>query len=948
MNQNTTVQRCRQSLLRNPARRFFQRRLLFPVVSVLVILTGGPLLTWWTVDRADRQMREDLLAQARLVAEAVNSDQIQALTGTEADLASPVYLRLKEQLACAKAAHGRCRFIYIMGRRDDGAVFFFVDNEPVGSEDESPAGQIYEEVSPAIAEVFATRAGLAEGPITDRWGTWVTAAVPLDPANPDDPVRVLGMDVDAGKWQWTLVQASVPPLTFALALSVILLLFSALFARRRRLVGARPQWLCHLEPGLIAAVGLVLTLYATWEAHENESRSHQGAFRELANGKKAAVAEKLRKLRDFELEGLASFCEGSVDVTHAEFLNYAQYLLNDTAIQAWEWIPIVPAAEKARLEAEARAAGLPGFEIWQKDASGQRVPAFGREAYYPVFRIAPVVGNEPAWGYDLGSDFCRRAALEEAARTGLVTGTAPITLVQETGAQKGMLVYRPVFSTDEPPRLRGFALAVLRMGTLLTRSTTLNESLFVSLSLVSPEGAPECLATSWGSDQPPATGLSATRGLFAFGKTFTVTAHAGPAFERSHPARAGRLAALTGMVITAALAIVVGVICRRREGLERLVAERTEALRGSLERGQRQQQAVAVIAASPHLAAGAVSEMAREVTAGAAQAIGVERVGVWLFDGSETRLECIDLYEASLRGHSSGAVLREHEFRDEFAALKEAKYVDADDALTDPRTASYVAGYLKPLKITSMLDAVIRSSGRNLGTLCFEHVDRPHHWEPDEIAFACQLADQVALTLLNRERRRAEADLRRESDRLANVIRGTNVGSWEWNVQTGETIFNERWADIIGYTLDELAPVSIDTWLKLVHPEDLERTETLLKRHFARELDSYDCECRMKHKDGRWIWVHDRGRVVSWTDDGEPLLMFGTHTEISDRKTTERALAESKAAAEDQARRATQALADMERMHAATIGREERIMEMKREVNELLAELGRAHKYQHT
>ncbi len=67
MNQNTTVQRCHQLRWRNAALRLpLQRRLLFPVVSVLVILTGGALLTRWTVDRADRQMREDLLAQARL------------------------------------------------------------------------------------------------------------------------------------------------------------------------------------------------------------------------------------------------------------------------------------------------------------------------------------------------------------------------------------------------------------------------------------------------------------------------------------------------------------------------------------------------------------------------------------------------------------------------------------------------------------------------------------------------------------------------------------------------------------------------------------------------------------------------------------------------------------------------------------------------------------------
>ena len=82
------------------------------------------------------------------------------------------------------------------------------------------------------------------------------------------------------------------------------------------------------------------------------------------------------------------------------------------------------------------------------------------------------------------------------------------------------------------------------------------------------------------------------------------------------------------------------------------------------------------------------------------------------------------------------------------------------DPLTDPRTAGYAESYLKPLGITAMLDAVIQVSGRHLGLLCLEHVGKPHRWEQDEIAFACQLADKIALAILLRERRDAQAELR--------------------------------------------------------------------------------------------------------------------------------------------------------------------------------------------
>jgi PAS domain S-box-containing protein len=136
-------------------------------------------------------------------------------------------------------------------------------------------------------------------------------------------------------------------------------------------------------------------------------------------------------------------------------------------------------------------------------------------------------------------------------------------------------------------------------------------------------------------------------------------------------------------------------------------------------------------------------------------------------------------------------------------------------------------------------------------------------------------------------RKRAEEALHEERQRLAGIIEGTNVGTWEWNVQTGETTFNERWAGIIGYTLEELAPVSIATWERFSHPDDLQTSNHMLARHFCGELDYYECEARMKHRDGSWVWVLDRGKVATWTEDGRPLWMFGTHQDITERKRAE-------------------------------------------------------------
>jgi len=130
-------------------------------------------------------------------------------------------------------------------------------------------------------------------------------------------------------------------------------------------------------------------------------------------------------------------------------------------------------------------------------------------------------------------------------------------------------------------------------------------------------------------------------------------------------------------------------------------------------------------------------------------------------------------------------------------------------------------------------------------------------------------------------------NLANERERLANIIEGTNVGTWEWNVQTGETRFNERWANIIGHTLDELMPISVQTWLDHSHPDDLAHSQSLLDRHFSGELDHYSCEVRLRHKNGDWVWVLSRGRVFTRTPEGLPEWMYGTHQDITATKRIE-------------------------------------------------------------
>ncbi|MBT3289589.1 MAG: PAS domain S-box protein, partial [Victivallales bacterium] len=321
-------------------------------------------------------------------------------------------------------------------------------------------------------------------------------------------------------------------------------------------------------------------LFAAWQANGRETRNRHEAFAQLAASRTDALAEALSSIEPSDLESLARFPASGGPGVLDRFQTFTAYLTRNSSVQAWEWIPAVPAADRASFELAAQATGLNGFDIWQRDAQGKREPATGREVYYPVFLAAPLPGNELALGYDLGSEPRRRAALEEAADTGLATATAPITLVQESGSQRAMLVCLPISADGSARHPAAFALAVLRMGTLLQQANPAG-SAAVELSLLRRDGTPELLATSADASRPSGRGPTAGRLILAFGKAFVANARAGPAFMRLHPKLAAWRVGLAGCLLTAAFVALIGMLFRRRGVLERLVAARTAALQAS-------------------------------------------------------------------------------------------------------------------------------------------------------------------------------------------------------------------------------------------------------------------------------------------------------------------------------------------------------------------------------
>lgn len=151
------------------------------------------------------------------------------------------------------------------------------------------------------------------------------------------------------------------------------------------------------------------------------------------------------------------------------------------------------------------------------------------------------------------------------------------------------------------------------------------------------------------------------------------------------------------------------------------------------------------------------------------------------------------------------------------------------------------------------------------------------------VSYSVDITNMVAL----------QAETRRQEQRLRTVIEATAVGTWEWNVATGEVGINERWAAILGYTREELGPVTFDTWQRFAHPDDIQPALAAIEENLSRTSQHYLRDCRMRHKDGHWVWILSRGNITEFDASGAPAKVAGIILDISEQKAAEATILET-------------------------------------------------------
>lgn len=178
------------------------------------------------------------------------------------------------------------------------------------------------------------------------------------------------------------------------------------------------------------------------------------------------------------------------------------------------------------------------------------------------------------------------------------------------------------------------------------------------------------------------------------------------------------------------------------------------------------------------------------------------------------------------------------------------------------------------------------------------------------------------------DRKRAEAERDEHAHRNAALVTALGQIVYDWRPPTGELIWGGDYAKLLGYSAQEMGATT-ESWLERVHPDDLPRVQDELGQATGARRN-YDLEYRFRHRDGSWRWMHDRG-VLTIGAAGALERVIGVFTDVTERRRAQQLVRDQ--------------LDELRRWHAAMLDREDRAMALKREVNELLAELGRSPRY---
>ncbi|MBI5895922.1 MAG: CHASE domain-containing protein, partial [Desulfobacterales bacterium] len=528
-------------------------------VGAMLFAMAGYGVVYWRTDLAAEQVRDQLADQAYDLAKTINPDRIQALTFTAEDSKRPEFQRLCAQMAAYQAGIG-VRGVWSAAPRD-GQLLIGPTSYAQGDPRGIAPGTILKHPPAQIDRLLEEGRAFAQALPTDAQGANVLAIAPVRDPRSGNLLMIVGLEMDAAKWETALARARRISILGVLVLAAILLMGGGAVAWRNRLTPDRAAHWRSAEVYTLAALGLTLTLLGAWAFDDSQRRFRHRQFRQLSLANFDLVLNAFRDIQVHKLGALELFFESSQEVNRDEFRRFTAFIARRSGIQGIAWIQPVPEAQRAEWEARARAEGMDDFMVWQEGPDGARQPVSGRPMYYPVWFLEPQLENAAVLGFDQYSEAARRATLETARESGLPTISEPVSLVGQAVDTKGLIILQPFYAGDRALRqLRGFGLAAVNVKALLQMALAggagKKAPTMVALFQNLPGQTPRFIA-----DSANRSGSSSTATL---------------------PAGAWWMTLAVGLLLTTVLTTFTLFLLRRRDLLEIQVQERTAELQATL------------------------------------------------------------------------------------------------------------------------------------------------------------------------------------------------------------------------------------------------------------------------------------------------------------------------------------------------------------------------------
>lgn len=551
------------------ADRILKTRGYFLLVSLVLLIVAGAWFTHYRGHIADTKMKNRVLTEAVELAHSLNLHYVKSLTFTPGDKDLPAYRRICEQMrAYSKLIHQRG--IYSM-KLIGGSIYFGPESYAESDPYASPPGTLYEEPSETDFEALRNGSTAVFGPITDEYGSFISALAPVIDPSTGEVLMVVGIDIPAEFHQKIIRNSRYLPVTLTALLLIILLAGFVLINKRLYFSPERKAKYRYLEALLVFAAGIIVTIALTILSNEAEKSEKEQIF----SSKSYAVTDILRNALQGivqDMQAIQMYITHSNLVTAREFHEFVRNLTITSTAEAYLWAPV--------------------------DEVSQNVQSGNVQVFLEPGFIVPQSGMKFFTSGNLLSDSSLKKAILLSINTMLVTPVDSFPWDMPEGSGNYILALQSVFKPKLRPgsiygdTVKGVLFTVVDLQKTLENSITSSgqyKQYFETGIYDMTEQQPH-LAASFSMLPADKNAqlfslpsedngyISRLVPLFLFGKTFVVLTRSTPAFHRAFPVVNGTFSLITGLFITIILAMFVSFQRNRQYFLEQSVDQRTQEL----------------------------------------------------------------------------------------------------------------------------------------------------------------------------------------------------------------------------------------------------------------------------------------------------------------------------------------------------------------------------------